>query len=48
MQALFSALRFNREATGEFYAAITGSLPLPEFMSPQNLSRIMEGAGVRQ
>lgn len=41
MQALFSALRENQVATNQFYSAITGSLPLPVFMSPENLGRIV-------
>jgi 2-polyprenyl-6-methoxyphenol hydroxylase-like FAD-dependent oxidoreductase len=41
MQALFAALHGNQEATNQFYSAITGSLPLPTFMSPENLGRIM-------
>jgi 2-polyprenyl-6-methoxyphenol hydroxylase-like FAD-dependent oxidoreductase len=46
MQRLFLALRGNREATNEFYSAITGSSPLPAFMNPENLQRIMARAGV--
>jgi flavin-dependent dehydrogenase len=44
MQALFGALRANREATNEFYAAITGATPLPQFFNPQNIGRIVAGA----
>jgi 2-polyprenyl-6-methoxyphenol hydroxylase-like FAD-dependent oxidoreductase len=44
MQRLFLALRGNREATSQFYSAITGSSPLPAFMDPQNLDRIMASA----
>jgi 2-polyprenyl-6-methoxyphenol hydroxylase-like FAD-dependent oxidoreductase len=52
MQRLFAALRGNQEATNQFYTAITGSRPLPAFMDPQNLDRIMAraetlGEGVR-
>ena len=45
MQELFGALYGNQEATNQFYSAITGSFPLPEFMSPENISRIKAGAG---
>jgi 2-polyprenyl-6-methoxyphenol hydroxylase-like FAD-dependent oxidoreductase len=45
LQALFGALNGNQEATNQFYSAITGSLPLPQFMDPGNLGRIMQGAG---
>jgi 2-polyprenyl-6-methoxyphenol hydroxylase-like FAD-dependent oxidoreductase len=44
MQQLFLALRDNRVATNQFYSAITGSRPLPAFMEPENLDRIMAGA----
>jgi 2-polyprenyl-6-methoxyphenol hydroxylase-like FAD-dependent oxidoreductase len=48
MQRLFAALRGNQEATNQFYSAITGSSPLPIFMSPENIERIMAGAGARR
>jgi 2-polyprenyl-6-methoxyphenol hydroxylase-like FAD-dependent oxidoreductase len=48
MQQLFAALRGNQEATNQFYSAITGSSPLPAFMNPDNLGRIMTAAGVRR
>lgn len=41
MQRLFAALRGNQAATNEFYSAITGSRPLPTFMNPENLERIV-------
>ena len=41
MQQLFGALHRNQEATNQFYAAITGSLPLPVFMDPSNVGRIL-------
>jgi 2-polyprenyl-6-methoxyphenol hydroxylase-like FAD-dependent oxidoreductase len=44
MQRLFLALRGNQEATNQFYSAITGSRPLPSFMNPENLDRIMGSA----
>jgi 2-polyprenyl-6-methoxyphenol hydroxylase-like FAD-dependent oxidoreductase len=48
MQQLFAALRGNNEATNQFYSAITGSSPLPGFMNPQNLERIMSATGARR
>jgi 2-polyprenyl-6-methoxyphenol hydroxylase-like FAD-dependent oxidoreductase len=48
MQALFGALRGNQDATNAFLSAITGAIPLQEFMSEENLQRIMAisaGAG---
>jgi 2-polyprenyl-6-methoxyphenol hydroxylase-like FAD-dependent oxidoreductase len=47
MQQLFAALHDDREATNQFYSAITGSLPLPIFMNPENLGRIIARAGGR-
>ena len=41
MQRLFLALRGNQEATNQFFSAITGSRPLPAFMNPENLDRIL-------
>ena len=41
LKALFGALHKNREATGQFYSAITGSTPLPQFMNPENIGRIV-------
>jgi flavin-dependent dehydrogenase len=44
MQALFGALRYNRSATNQFYAALTGSIPLGQFMNPENIARVMAAA----
>jgi 2-polyprenyl-6-methoxyphenol hydroxylase-like FAD-dependent oxidoreductase len=41
MQALFGALRGNQDATNAFLSAITGAIPLPDFMSNENIDRIM-------
>jgi 2-polyprenyl-6-methoxyphenol hydroxylase-like FAD-dependent oxidoreductase len=41
MQRLFGAMHRNQEATDRFFSAITGSLPLPVFMDPQNIDRIL-------
>ena len=40
MRALFSALRGNQDATNAFLSAITGAIPLADFMAPDNISRI--------
>jgi 2-polyprenyl-6-methoxyphenol hydroxylase-like FAD-dependent oxidoreductase len=45
MQALFRALRHNQNATNAFLSAITGAIPLPDFMSDENLGRILAAAG---
>jgi 2-polyprenyl-6-methoxyphenol hydroxylase-like FAD-dependent oxidoreductase len=47
MQRLFLALHGNQEATNRFFSAITGSRPLPEFMSPDNVDRIIASAESR-
>ena len=44
MQALFGALRYNQDATNAFLSAITGAIPLPDFMSSENIGRIMAAA----
>ena len=44
MQALFAALRGNQDATNAFLSAITGAIPLGDFMSNENLGRIMAAA----
>jgi 2-polyprenyl-6-methoxyphenol hydroxylase-like FAD-dependent oxidoreductase len=41
MQQLFAALRDNRDATEQFYSAITGATPLGAFMNPENMGRII-------
>ena len=44
MQALFRALRGNQDATNAFLSAITGAIPLPDFMSHENIDRIVAAA----
>jgi 2-polyprenyl-6-methoxyphenol hydroxylase-like FAD-dependent oxidoreductase len=44
MRALFGALRGNQDATNAFLSAITGAIPLPDFMSKENIGRIMAAA----
>jgi hypothetical protein len=44
MRALFGALRHNQDATNAFLSAITGAIPLPDFMSNENVGRIMAAA----
>jgi flavin-dependent dehydrogenase len=47
MQALFAALRGNQDATNAFLSAITGAIPIAEFMSEANLGRIRAAASGR-
>jgi hypothetical protein len=44
MRALFGALRGNQDATNAFLSAITGAIPLADFMSPDNIGRIIAAA----
>ena len=44
MQALFGALRGNQDATNAFLSAISGAIPLRDFMAPENIGRIMAAA----
>lgn len=44
MQALFGALRGNQDATNAFLSAITGAVSLSDFMSNDNIGRIMAAA----
>jgi 2-polyprenyl-6-methoxyphenol hydroxylase-like FAD-dependent oxidoreductase len=47
MRQLFAALHGNREETNRFYSALTGSTPLPQFMNPENIGRIVSDASTR-
>lgn len=44
MRQLFAALRGNQAATNQFFSALTGSTPLPAFMNPEHLGRIIAGS----
>jgi 2-polyprenyl-6-methoxyphenol hydroxylase-like FAD-dependent oxidoreductase len=44
MQALFGALHGNQDATNAFLSAITGAIALTDFMSDENVARIMAAA----
>ena len=44
MQALFHALRGNQDATNAFLSAITGAIPLSDFMAKENVGRIIAAA----
>ena len=45
MQALFRALHGHQDATNAFLSAITGAIPLSDFMSNENIGRIVAAAG---
>jgi flavin-dependent dehydrogenase len=40
MLSLFAALRDNEEQSGRFMGTIAGTVPIPEFFSPENMQRI--------
>jgi flavin-dependent dehydrogenase len=40
MQSLFAALRDNEDQSGRFMGTIAGTVPIPEFFSPENIGRI--------
>lgn len=44
MRALFGALHGNQDATNAFLSAITGAIPLSDFMSHENFDRILAAA----
>ena len=41
MRALFGALHGNQDVTNALLSAITGAIPLSDFMSSENIARIM-------
>lgn len=42
MQSLFAALRDNEEQSGRFLGTIAGTVPIPEFFSPENMQRVTD------
>ncbi|MGZ8810979.1 MAG: NAD(P)/FAD-dependent oxidoreductase [Thermoanaerobaculia bacterium] len=40
MLSLFAALRDNEEESGRFMGTIAGTVPIPEFFSPENMQRL--------
>jgi len=40
MQSLFAALRDNESESGRFLGTIAGTVPIPDFFSPENMRRI--------
>jgi flavin-dependent dehydrogenase len=45
LQALFGAMQGNQEAMDAFVSVQAATLPAPEFFAPENVGRIMAGAG---
>jgi flavin-dependent dehydrogenase len=44
-QRLFQALRNNQHETNRYFAALSGSISPTEFFTPENIARIISGAG---
>ena len=47
MIQLLEALRGDPEETGRFLGTVTGTVPVREFFSPENVGRIVRGAALR-
>jgi 2-polyprenyl-6-methoxyphenol hydroxylase-like FAD-dependent oxidoreductase len=47
MSSLLEALRGNRAETGRFLGTVTGTVPIPEFFSPENVGRIFEASALK-
>ena len=43
MQQMFGALRGNQVQTDRFFGVLSGTVPIPEFFSPDNMRSIMAG-----
>jgi flavin-dependent dehydrogenase len=43
MQHLFAALQGNQTETNRFFGTTAGTVPIPEFFSPENIGRIISG-----
>ena len=41
MQQLFGALSGNQDETNRFFGTLAGTVPIPEFFSPENMQRII-------
>jgi flavin-dependent dehydrogenase len=47
MRQLFEAIRDDRAETGRFLGTVTGTVPIPGFFSPENISRIVKASALR-
>ncbi|HSK72944.1 MAG TPA: NAD(P)/FAD-dependent oxidoreductase [Pyrinomonadaceae bacterium] len=46
MQMLFAALRGNEKETARFFGTVAGTVPVQDFYSPENISRVMQTSTV--
>lgn len=44
MLSLLNALRASQNETGRFLGTVTGTVPIQEFFSPENINRVMEAS----
>ena len=44
MQMLFAALRENEKETSRFFGTVAGTVPVQDFYSPENISRIVQAS----
>jgi 2-polyprenyl-6-methoxyphenol hydroxylase-like FAD-dependent oxidoreductase len=47
LRSLLEALRGNREETGRFLGTVVGTTPIQEFLSPENVGRIVKASALR-
>jgi hypothetical protein len=45
MEQLFAALAGNEKESSQFFGVLAGTVPVDEFFAPENLERIVTGAG---
>jgi hypothetical protein len=45
MKQLFAALRKNEAETNRFIGTLAGTVPIPDFFSPQNMQRVIGTTG---
>ena len=46
MLRFLNALRANQIETGRFLGTVTGTVPIPEFYSPENINRVMQASAL--
>jgi flavin-dependent dehydrogenase len=47
MLRLLNALRCNQSETGRFLGTVTGTVPIKEFFSPENINRVIEASALK-
>ena len=44
-EMLFGALKDDERETGRFFGLLAGTVSIPEYFSPENMSRVLSGRG---